>query len=72
MPDNEHVTIGATDGHKINLFLNSRGAVVEETFRLDLNQSWEAIDIKTGSLTTNTRTVALTTALGIFHNNESA
>ena len=47
MPDNEYVTIGATDGHKINLFLNSRGAVVEETFRLDLNQSWEAIDIKT-------------------------
>src|SRR2546427_5241807 len=23
-------------------------AVMEETFRLDLNQSWEAIDIKTG------------------------
>src|SRR5438128_205555 len=41
-------SIGATDLHKINLFLNSRGAVVEETFRLDLNQSWEAIDIKTG------------------------
>src|SRR5439155_25238002 len=40
-------SIGATDRHKIDLFLIS-GAVVEETFRLDLNQSWEAIDIKTG------------------------
>jgi hypothetical protein len=41
-------SFGLTDLHKVKLFLSSRGAVVEETFRLDLNQSWEAIDIKTG------------------------
>src|SRR5439155_2479106 len=38
-------SIGATDLHKINL---CRGVIVEETLRLDLNQSWEAFDIKTG------------------------
>jgi hypothetical protein len=26
-----------------------KGSIMEETFRLDLNQSWETIDIKTGN-----------------------
>ena len=46
--DRQHRALKPQDDADVASGQLVKGFIMEETFRLDLNQSWEAIDIKTG------------------------